>query len=47
MNNREFECVRILTDLVENYGLVGVKTSFEDFILNIVPNSFFEAFTKS
>lgn len=30
MNNREFECVRILTDLVENYGLVGVKTSFED-----------------
>ena len=30
MNNREFECVRILTDLVENYGLVGIKTSFED-----------------
>lgn len=30
MNNREFECVRILTDLVENHGLVGVKTSFED-----------------
>ena len=30
MNNREFECVRILTDLVENYGLIGVKTSFED-----------------
>ena len=30
MNNREFECVRILTDLVENYGLVGMKTSFED-----------------
>lgn len=30
MNNKEFECVRILTDLVENYGLVGVKTSFED-----------------
>ena len=30
MNNREFECVRILTDLDENYGLVGIKTSFED-----------------
>lgn len=30
MNNREFKCVSILTDLVENYGLVGVKTSFED-----------------
>lgn len=30
MNAREFECVRILTDLVENFGLVGVKTSFED-----------------
>lgn len=32
-------------------SLIGVdkiaKTSFEDFILNIVPNSFFEAFTKS
>ncbi len=24
-----------------------IKTSFEDFILNIIPNSFFEAFTKS
>ena len=30
MNNREFKCVNILTDLVENYGLVGIKTSFED-----------------
>lgn len=30
MNKREFECVSILTDLVENYGLVGIKTSFED-----------------
>jgi hypothetical protein len=30
MNNREFKCAKILTDLVENYGLVGVKTSFED-----------------
>lgn len=32
-------------------SLIGVdkivKTNFEDFILNIVPNSFFEAFTKS
>lgn len=30
MNKREFECVNILIDLVENYGLVGIKTSFED-----------------
>ena len=30
MNNREFKCAKILTELVENYGLVGVKTSFED-----------------
>jgi hypothetical protein len=30
MNNREFKCSKILTDLVENYGLVGLKTSFED-----------------
>jgi hypothetical protein len=30
MNTREFKCAKILTDLVENYGLVGVKTSFED-----------------
>ena len=30
MNNREFKCAKILADLVENYGLVGVKTSFED-----------------
>lgn len=30
MNNREFKCAKILTDLVENYGLVGIKTSFED-----------------
>lgn len=30
MNNREFKCVTILTDLIENEGLVGIKTSFED-----------------
>lgn len=30
MNTREFKCVKILTDLIENDGLVGIKTSFED-----------------
>lgn len=30
MNTREFNCVKILTDLIENDGLVGIKTSFED-----------------
>lgn len=30
MNSREIECTKILSDLVDNYGLVGVKTSFED-----------------
>ena len=30
MNTRENKCVKILTDLIENEGLVGVKTSFED-----------------
>jgi 4-hydroxy-2-oxoheptanedioate aldolase len=30
MNTRENKCVKILTDLIENDGLVGVKTSFED-----------------
>lgn len=30
MNAREFECSKILTDLVDNHGLVGIKTSFED-----------------
>jgi hypothetical protein len=30
MNTREFKCVKILTDLIENEGLIGVKTSFED-----------------
>lgn len=30
MNKREFKCVDILIDLIENYGMVGLKTSFED-----------------
>lgn len=30
MNKREFKCVEILRDMIENDGLVGVKTSFED-----------------
>lgn len=30
MNSREFKCVKILTDLIENDGLIGIKTSFED-----------------
>jgi hypothetical protein len=30
MNTREFKCVSVLTDLIENDGLIGVKTSFED-----------------
>ncbi len=30
MNTREFKCAKILTDLVENHGLIGIKTSFED-----------------
>lgn len=30
MNTREFKCTKILVDLVENEGLVGIKTSFED-----------------
>jgi len=30
MNTREFKCVSILTDMIENHGLVGIKTSFED-----------------
>lgn len=30
MNNREHKCVKILTDLIENDGLIGIKTSFED-----------------
>ena len=30
MNAREFKCVKILTDLIENEGLVGIKSSFED-----------------
>lgn len=30
MNTREFKCVKILSDLIENEGLIGIKTSFED-----------------
>lgn len=30
MNTREFKCVKILIDLIENEGLIGIKTSFED-----------------
>ena len=30
MNSREFKCSRLLTDLVENEGVIGIKTSFED-----------------
>jgi len=30
MNNREFKCVKLLTELIENEGLIGLKTSFED-----------------
>jgi hypothetical protein len=30
MNTREFKCVKALTELVENHGLVSIKTSFED-----------------
>jgi hypothetical protein len=30
MNTREFKCVSILTDMIENHGLIGIKTSFED-----------------
>jgi hypothetical protein len=30
MNSREFKCAKILTDLIENEGLIGIKTSFED-----------------
>jgi len=30
MNTREFKCVSVLTDLIENEGLIGIKTSFED-----------------
>ncbi len=30
MNSRESKCVKILTDMIENDGLVGIKTSFED-----------------
>ncbi len=30
MNTRESKCVKIMTDMIENDGLVGIKTSFED-----------------
>jgi hypothetical protein len=30
MKAREFKCAEILTDLIENHGLVSIKTSFED-----------------
>lgn len=30
MNTHEFKCSKLLTDLIENDGLVGIKTSFED-----------------
>lgn len=30
MKAREYKCVKILTDLIENDGLIGLKTSFED-----------------
>ena len=30
MNTREFKCVDLLKDMIENDGLIGIKTSFED-----------------
>ena len=30
MRKQEFKCARLLIDLVENYGVIGIKTSFED-----------------
>lgn len=30
MNTRESKCTKILTDMIENDGLIGIKTSFED-----------------
>ena len=30
MNTRESKCAKILTDMIENDGLIGIKTSFED-----------------
>jgi len=30
MNDQEIKMVNILTDLVDNYGAIGIKTSFED-----------------
>lgn len=30
MNKREITCVNIIKDMIENDGLIGIKTSFED-----------------
>jgi hypothetical protein len=30
MNTKEFKCVDLLKDMIENDGLIGIKTSFED-----------------
>ena len=30
MNKREFKCSSVLIDMIENHGLIGIKTSFED-----------------
>ena len=30
MNDQEFKCSSVLTEMVENFGLIGIKTSFED-----------------
>ena len=30
MNYREFKCSTILSEMIDNYGLVGIKISFED-----------------
>ena len=30
MKKQEFKCAQLLIDLVENYGAIGIKTSFED-----------------
>jgi|TARA_R110002153_G_scaffold216637_1_gene369141 hypothetical protein len=30
MKEQEFKCSQLLTDLIENHGVVGIKTSFED-----------------
>jgi 4-hydroxy-2-oxoheptanedioate aldolase len=30
MSDQEFKCVSILNELIESYGLIGIKVSFED-----------------